>query len=95
MDTIPNVGSYLLIFRAFMHNVTYLPDETRHRATKLAPIDACDGSPSTCRLDVELIPEPSWRMPMDTIPNVGSRLLIFRAFMHNVTYLPDEARRRA
>ena len=23
-------------------------------ATKLAPIDACDGSPSTCRLDVEL-----------------------------------------
>eukprot|EP00966_Prymnesium_polylepis_P013379 308832-Prymnesium_polylepis.1 len=34
-----------------------------------APIDACDGSPSTCRLDVKLITEPSWCMPMDTIPN--------------------------
>eukprot|EP00966_Prymnesium_polylepis_P265054 6123526-Prymnesium_polylepis.1 len=41
-------------------------------ATKLALIYECDGSPSTCRLDVELIPEPSWFVPMDTIPNVGS-----------------------
>ena len=46
-----------------------------------APIDACDGSPSTCRLYLELIPEPSWHMPMDTIPKVGSYVLLFRALV--------------
>ena len=44
------------------------------------------GSPSTCRLDVELVPEPSWCMLMDTIPRDGSRLLIFRAPVQNVTW---------
>ena len=68
---------------------------TRHAAEhRLDACDACDGSPSTCRLDVELIPVPSRCIPMDTNPKEGSCLLLFRAFVHNVTWSAS-ARRRA